>query len=236
MSLPGASFLRYMLQTCFPLDEESVHTWDEYWRKTTLRSDLRGKAMAEFITDGWSVLEIGCGDGLLLYTLKKQRLNISELGVDCSSVAVEKARQRGVQARQMDAINEKNRLLELGKFHCVILAEVLEHIQEAEELLRAAGELAEKYVLVTVPNTGHLRHRLRLLCGKFPIVLVQHHIREHIRFWTVIDFVWWVQQLGFEVFAMRSVQGTKRFHLHTLWPSLFSDQILYVLRPRDKGQ
>lgn len=231
--LPGVGLLRYVLSIQRqerPVEAGQARSWDDFWRVTTLAGDIRAAIMAEFVEDGARVLDIGCGDGLLLYTLKLLKPRVRELGVDCSTVAIEKARARGIDAISLDVVQDMEKLLTIGSFDYVILAEVLEHIQQAEALLQTVVKLAPQLVLVTVPNSGHLAHRLRLLLGRFPIVEVVYHVSEHIRFWTVKDFLWWARALGFEVVAVRSVKGS-RWGLHRLLPGLFSKQVAYALRP-----
>lgn len=217
------------------MNEDQAADWDRFWQVSVLAGDLRARAIAEFVEDGATVLDVGCGDGLLLSTLKSLRPGIRELGVDISSVAVEKARSRGVNATLCDVVADNDRLRPLGIFDYVIMAEVLEHIQDAERLLKLVGSLARRAVLVTVPNGGHFHHRLRLLLGRWPIVGVKWHVKEHIRFWTVKDFLWWASALEFRVVNLKGVKGS-RWGLHRLWPGLFADDVLYVLEPqRENG-
>jgi methionine biosynthesis protein MetW len=216
------------------MNEDQVADWDRFWQATILAGDLRAHAIAEFVRDGATVLDVGCGDGLLLSTLKSLRPAIKELGVDASSVAIEKARGRGVNAVRCDVMAESDRVRAWGAYDYVIMAEILEHMQNAEFLLRLAGSLAREAVLVTVPNAGHLQHRLRLLFGRWPIVGVTWHVKEHIRFWTVKDFLWWAAALGFRLVSLKGVTGS-RWGLHRLCPGLFAHCVLYVLQPRQRN-
>lgn len=228
MGIWGAGTLKYISKKEIPMNP--VANWNDFWDKTVLRGDTRARVIAKFVEAGSSVLDIGCGDGTLLAELKRLVPRIHELGVDISDVAVEKALEKGIQARVLDVVIEKDYLDELGQFDYVILAEVLEHVREAEELLTSAARIARRAILVTIPNAGHIRHRLRLLFGRFPVVLVTHHISEHIRFWTLKDFLWWSESLGLQVQHYLSVYGTTKLDLHRRAPGLFSDQLLFVLK------
>jgi len=199
--------------------------YDEYWQ------DKKGyvkKAIfiKNIIQNSSSVLDIGCGDGTTLEILLRNG-NVSQLmGVDISELAVEICSKKGIMAIQED-INNKGFIEKLPTFDYIILADTIEHLANPEETMLALKEKFKKGIIVTILNTGFLRYRLRLLFGKFPL---QWKIfpGEHLRFWTLRDFRWWIDKLGFRMGKFIPMFGIAI--LKRIWPNLFCAQMLALLK------
>ena len=184
--------------------------------------------IAQLIEPHSSVLEIGCGDGGLLAFLQ-ERKSIIGYGVELSENACEFASKRGLKIWQIDVT--KDDLSWMNTVDYVVISEVLEHIAIPEEVLLNLKEKFSKSLIVTVPNTGAINERLRLLFGRFPKQWV-FHPGEHLRFWTVTDFMVMVTQLGFNVQNHQGLYDPYYNSPIKLWkryPKLFSRYVLYVL-------
>ena len=199
-----------------------LQNYDEYWERGHKGSYNRGAFLASYIEPGSTVLEVGCGDGALLKGIK-DRIEITELGVDISQVAVNRAIEKGLYASLCDVTKDPLP----GIYDYIIISEVLEHIPIPENVMLSLQNSFSKHMLITIPNAGHYQHRTRLLFGKFPIVMIIYFIGEHLRFWTVSDFKEWARRIGFKTEKVASFSGTWRIHRYL--PSLFSAQVLYIL-------
>jgi len=108
------------------------------------------KIIAEFVKKTDSVLDIGCSTGHLLSLLKKQGFR-SLLGIDpslqCQSIAKEKY---GIKVLNTDLLNFSSHT----RFHCVILAAVLEHIEDLQACISKIDTLlSDRGILfIVVPN------------------------------------------------------------------------------------
>ncbi|MDM8520989.1 methionine biosynthesis protein MetW [Anaerolineales bacterium HSG6] len=197
--------------------------YDEYWRVRGYHHlQPRFKLFADIIEPGSTVLDVGCGDGLTLSYLAKHR-KIRGVGIDLSLEAVRLARSRGVTAFVADIFHWH--LTE--KFDYIIISEVLEHLADAEGVLLKLRSFYKKKILISIPNIGYYRHRLRLLLGNFPIQWGWHPA-EHLRFWTVSDFTKWIATLNLEVTEIKSSNGFPILHYYQ--PNLFSNQVVFVVR------
>lgn len=126
-----------------------------------------------------SVLDIGCGDGFLLKKLLEENNSIKTLGIDISPVALEKAKENGIECRLFD-ITERLPF-EDNSFESVLLLDVLEHMFQPKPVLKEAARTASKYVYISVPNFVSFPARLQVLFGKVP---ENNTLRKGHIFWT----------------------------------------------------
>jgi methionine biosynthesis protein MetW len=211
---------------------QEFEDYDEYWLKreedgSSWEFIPRYKIATDMVSDGESVLDVGCGTGGFLVYLKQQKPLCELFGIDKSQRAAGIARHRGIEASVIDT--QMSLRLQVDRdFDVVVLMEVLEHLVDAEGLFRQALEFHPKRVIVTVPNMGYIANRLRLLFGRTPVTIVIYHMREHVRFWTVKDFREWVDIFGLRINRIIPQDGEKNW-LARSWPSLFSAQLVYEL-------
>jgi len=184
----------------------------------------RAQAIGGAVPEGVSVLDVGCGDGAILQYLIEHKV-VDAHGVDISERAVAHCRAQGLDVRLVD-VTQSEALNALAEYDYIILSEIIEHIPAPEGLLDSLRSHVRQAFIVSVPNTGYIWHRLRLLLGHFPLQWLAHP-GEHLRFWTHVDFLWWADWLGYRVRAAIPYQGTP--FLKCLWPNLFASGIVYVL-------
>jgi methionine biosynthesis protein MetW len=214
----------------YPAYRPADDSYDEYWTGRDMNAlNSFQKARVELIsgrlTGGDSVLDIGCGDGRTLAELMRKMPGIRASGIDSSPVAIEQARNRGIAVHQAD-LREPAKLGSVDAADWVLMLEVLEHMANGETLLAWAVAHARKGVIFSVPNTGFVVHRLRLLLGRFPLQW-KAHPSEHLRFWTARDMRWWLRSLGYR-FELRAYEGVPV--LNRIWPGLFAAGLLVVIR------
>jgi len=178
----------------------------------------------EEIHDADRVLDFGCGAGTLLCELSHNR-QINGLGLDVSELAVKNAKENGVNANVF-SLEDPDGLIQFGHFDLAITTEVLEHVQQAEMVLIALSKVSDR-VLVSIPNTGYIGYRLRLLAGRFPRQWIIHPA-EHVRFWTCADFKFTAKVTGYEIIKICGVAGGQ---LGKWWPSIFAPDLFFILKP-----
>ncbi|GAB4575031.1 MAG: hypothetical protein Kow0077_24550 [Anaerolineae bacterium] len=174
--------------------------YDDYWDakaqeglgKLSRFRRTRAEALASVIRPGSKVLDLGVGDGAILKYLV-DTLGIEAYGLDISPKAVEYCRSIGLNVDLAD-INEPIGAAIADHYDYIIMSEIIEHIPDPEALLNRLRDRATA-LIVSVPNTGYYQHRLRLLLGRFPLQWVVTP-GEHLRFWTVVDFRWWISAGG----------------------------------------
>lgn len=186
----------------------------------------RAQVFTDLVSDGDRVLDLGVGDGALLRYMAAHK-RIEAYGLDVSPKAVAFCREMGLNVDLADVNAPVSQYLR-DSFDYIILSEIIEHLPDPESLLNSLRPYARQAIIVSIPNTGYYQHRIRLLCGKFPLQWVVTP-GEHLRFWTRSDFHWWARQLGFEIIQEVPYEGASR--LKAVWPGLFAAAFVYVLRP-----
>lgn len=162
--------------------------YDRYWQQ---KSDdevdrTRLELVARHVTSGERVLQVDCGPGWLPQILQAQGARV--IATDISSVAVARARARGVDVRQCD-IDAGPLPFADNEFDVVISDSQLEHrvdtvhaLDEMVRVLRPGGRL-----ILLLPNIAHWRVRLWLLRGHFPYIDHTPTDPLHLRFFALPD-------------------------------------------------
>ncbi len=214
--------------------------YEEYWNKRETTDGLVAKRknrirkrmllIAEEIDDHSSILDIGCGNGELLAIIAEKKHYCSLTGIDISREAVERTQKRGIEAIEADIM--KFKLENLGKFDYIIMSEIIEHLPNPERILLDLKKIAKK-IIITTPNVAFILFRLRLFFfGNFPVTTI-FHIREHLSLWSVKDFIYWANFIGFDVTKIVGYSGVEFLNLKKLVPNLFANHMLYVLEARN---
>ncbi|MFZ2624588.1 MAG: methionine biosynthesis protein MetW [Propionibacterium sp.] len=128
-----------------------------------LRQDLQW--VASLIEPGSKVLDLGCGNGALLAYLMAS-CGCRGTGVERDPESVLEAIGRGVPLVELDLDSQ---LDEFGddSFDVVVLSRTLQAVHRPKEVLQQMRRIGRR-MIVTMPNFGYWRHRLRLLGGKMP--------------------------------------------------------------------
>ncbi len=152
-----------------------------------MRFDLR--VIASWITPQAKILDLGCGDGVLLLALRRQK-KVKGTGIERSEEKVAGCIERGLTVLQGD-FSEEVRDYPDNCFDFVILSQTLQQVMEPKNLITDLLRIGKR-VIVSFPNFGHWKIRLRVLfSGKAPItgqLPYQWYDTPNIRIITIRDF------------------------------------------------
>jgi len=205
-----------------------VLDYERYWSLLGEgRVAERFHIFADLIEDGTSVLDVGCGSGVFLQFLAQNKKNVKGFGIDVSAEAVRRAREKGVDSAVVDVADAEFQLN--GVYDYIVLSEILEHIPNPEEVMLKLRGNFRRALLISIPNIGYYPYRLRLLRGSFPLHWGLHP-GEHLRYWTVSDFLFWADQLGFRVEKVIASNGFP--YLARWWPNLLGNQVVFVVQEK----
>jgi methionine biosynthesis protein MetW len=163
----------------------------------SLRADLQ--LIADWITPGSQVLDLGCGDGALLAHLRDTR-QCRGYGVEIADAHVIECVKRGVNVVQAN-LDAGLRLFPDDAFEIVVLSQTLQAMHRVEAVLREMARVARQGI-VSFPNFGHWKHALSLLAGRMPVtkqIPYQWYDTPNIHLCTPKDFEILAAKLGLTI-------------------------------------
>jgi methionine biosynthesis protein MetW len=224
--LPAAR--RWLARLAGPAPMRDFSDYDGYWNQRDRETQVlrRWVLAAQWLPDSGTLLDVGCGGGDFLKYLRTVRPNIAARGIDVSAEAVSRTRAADFEADVLDPAQDD---LPGGPYDFITCFEVIEHIADAESVLRRMKAAFRKQLIISVPNVGHFSCRLRLaVFGRFPLTRVMLHVKEHLRHWTPKDFRDWAGHEGLRVTKAVGDWGTPLTPWRVM-PSLFCAGMIYVL-------
>ena len=189
-------------------------------------------AIAGWVPEKASVLDLGCGDGSLLAYLARER-EVHGYGVEITDA--------GVRASIVNSINVIQRDLEGGlagfdndSFDFVILSQTLQAMRHIEEIVAEMLRVG-RHAIVSFPNFGHWRHRLQILRGRMPMspaLPYQWYDTPNIHLCTVADFDAFLESRGCHIEDRVVLSNGERVRTA---PNLLGELAIYRFRRR-KGR
>lgn len=122
------------------------------------RADL--KVIAEIIPPNVRILDLGCGDGSLLYLLRKEK-NVYGCGVEISEDKILDCVSSGVPVVHAD-LNEGLREFPDSSFDYVVLSQTLQAVRRPDILLDEMMRVGKKSIISFI-NFGHFSIRFQLM-------------------------------------------------------------------------
>jgi methionine biosynthesis protein MetW len=150
------------------------------------RADL--KAIAGWVRQGASVLDLGCGDGVLLKHLAQTR-GVRGYGVEIEDAKVIACVGNGVNVIQTD-LERGLEGFDSGSFDYVILSLTLQAVLHTEEIVNEMLRIGRE-AIVTFPNFGHWVARWQILRGRMPVsktLPYQWYDTPNVHLFTIDDF------------------------------------------------
>jgi methionine biosynthesis protein MetW len=197
-----------------------------------LRGDLR--LVAEMIAARSRVLDIGCGDGVLLASLARQK-GIDGRGMELSQSGVNACVRHGLSVIQGDADHDLEDYPS-DAFDYVVLSQTLQATHQPKRVLEHLVRIGRR-AIVSFPNFGHWRIRFGLLTqGRMPLTPALAHPwyeTPNIHLCTILDFVALCDELGVSI--ERSVALDRNGMPYRLNPrgtlaNWLAEQALFLLR------
>jgi methionine biosynthesis protein MetW len=145
-------------------------------------------AIAAWIPQGSSVLDLGCGDGSLLRYLRETR-EVRGYGVEISDANIAACIVNNVNVIQSD-LESGIADFEDQSFDFVILSQTLQATRHTEALMREIIRVGREGI-ISFPNFGYWRNRLQVMLGNMPVsdeLPYQWYDTPNVHLCTLDDF------------------------------------------------
>ena len=168
------------------------------------------KVISELIDEKSRVLDVGCGDGILMVYLSKNKV-VDVRGLEISKEKVKKCLSNGLAVVEGDAEYDLKQFPDLS-FDYVILSQTLQAFMSPENVIKDLLRVGKK-VIVTIPNFGHWKIRVDLLFkGEMPITKnlpYEWYNTPNLHMCTIQDFYNFCNNKGINIFKTISLNGQK---------------------------
>jgi methionine biosynthesis protein MetW len=191
------------------------------------------KIIADNIENNTRVLDVGCGDGVLIEYLKQEK-NIDVRGLEISKDKVQVCISKGLTVIEGNAEIDLKQFPN-NSFDYVVLSQTLQAFLNPEivinELLRVG-----KRAIVTIPNFGFWKVRLHLLFkGTMPVTKAlpdEWYNTPNLHMCTIKDFVKFSKTINFKIFksiALNNMNTTKIDKSNLFFKNLFSELGIFLI-------
>ena len=168
------------------------------------------KIISDLIDENSHVLDVGCGDGILMeYLVKEKKVNIR--GIEISKTKVQNCIAKGLTIIEGNAEEDLKQFPDKS-FDYVVLSQTLQAFLNPEKVINELLRIG-KQAIVTIPNFGYWKIRLHLLLkGTMPVTRTlpnEWYNTPNIHLCTIKDFVYFSKDKNFKLsksIALRSNQ------------------------------
>jgi methionine biosynthesis protein MetW len=181
---------------------------------------LDHKAILEWIHQGSSVLDLGCGDGELLDLLVKES-HVKAQGIEIDEQAIYQCVARGLSVFNEDIDNGLSGYPDKS-FDYIILNQSLQQVKKPDIVLKEALRVGRE-VIIGFPNFAHYSARLQMFFkGKTPVtpsLPYEWHDTPNLHFLSISDFVYYCRKRKIKIEKEAFIGRNRRVGI---FPNLFA--------------
>ena len=194
------------------------------------------KVISELIENKSKVLDVGCGDGdLMKYLFENKTKDIR--GLEISKESVQNCLSKGLPVIEGNAEND---LMQFPNhsFEYVILSQTLQAFLNPEKVIKELLRVGKK-AIVTIPNFGHWKVRLKLLVnGTMPLtenLPYEWHNTPNLHMCTIKDFFIFCEKRNIKIFKSLALNQDKISEINVKnlkYKNLMSDLGIFLIESK----
>ncbi|MGY9042164.1 MAG: methionine biosynthesis protein MetW [Alphaproteobacteria bacterium] len=180
------------------------------------------------------VLDVGCGNGELLQSLKTKNDVIGQ-GLELKQERVNQCVAKGLSAIQGDADKDLS-LYPDQSFDCVILSQTIQATSDPKLILKELIRIGKK-AIVSIPNFGYWKVRLSLgINGRMPRtkkLIYNWYDTPNIHLCTILDFINLCNELNIQIektITLSSDNNKSYNGLPNKLSNLFSEEAIFLIK------
>ena len=191
------------------------------------------KIIADLIENNSRVIDVGCGDGVLMDFLKKNK-NIDVRGLEISKEKVQKCISKGLTVIEGNAESDLQQFPD-HSFDYAILSQTLQAFLNPEIVINELLRVGKK-AIVTIPNFGYWKVRFHLLFrGTMPITETlpdQWYNTANLHMCTIKDFFNFSKEKNFKIknsLALSKEEVSEIKNSNLSFKNFFADLGIFII-------
>ena len=188
---------------------------------------IEHQVIMDWIEQGTSVLDLGCGDGELLARLIEEK-QVRAQGIEISEQAIHQCVARGLSVFQEDIDSGLSDYANKS-FDYVILNQTFQQVKKPDFVLKEALRVGKK-TIVGFPNFLYVSARFQMFFGgKVPVtpsLPYEWYDTPNLHFLSIADFVKYCRKRDIQIERSAFIAKNKRVRL---FPNLLAEIGLFLL-------
>ncbi len=193
-------------------------------------SDLRSEhqIIANWVRDGARILDLGCGNGAFLAALQHEK-KVTGYGIEIDPDNIVECISRNVKVIQAN-LNEGLNEFDANSFDYVVMTQTIQAMRFPHKVINEMLRIGRE-VIVTFPNLGHWKHRLKFFQGNIPVSsspINSWYETPNIHICTINDFEKLCVLLGINIIE-RAILNSSHKPVKTMqvFPNFFGEVAIY---------
>jgi methionine biosynthesis protein MetW len=183
--------------------------------------EIEFRTICNYIKEGSSVLDLGCGDCELLYRLIKNK-NVKAQGIEISEQEIYKCVQKGVSVLHEDIEYGLSEYKDNSFDYIVLQQSLSEVVKQPDKVIEEALRVGRK-VVISFSNFVHYRARVQIfLKGRTPItpsLPYSWYDTPNLHFLSISDFIEYCKKRKIKIEKATYLGTRKRAYL---FPNFFA--------------
>ena len=191
------------------------------------------KIIANLLPPQSRVLDVGCGDGILIEALIKEK-SINARGIELGKNNVKECISKGLSVIEGNAETELHQFPNKA-FDFVILSQTLQAFYQPENVLEQLLRIGHR-VIISIPNFGYWQIRAKLLFfGKMPITKslpYSWYNTPNLHMCSIKDFYQFCEKKNIKIDKVIGIKGEKISSIYKInleMKNLFSEVGIFLV-------